>query len=250
MKTNLAVIILAAGQGKRLGGESQKVVKKISGRPMLLYIVNTIEKLSPDRIILIVGFKKEEVFEQLKDRAVEYAEQKVLRGTGDAVMQAKNILNNYDGDVLILCGDVPFITESTLNSFIAKHRESGNCGTVLTAFLENPFSYGRIKRNGAGNVASIVEELNASEEEKAIKEINSGIYVIDNKSLFLALEKVLPDAIKKEYYLTDVIKILSSMGEKIGTYTTRSPQECMGINSIHDFEKAKQFLSERGENNE
>ncbi|MBN1445923.1 MAG: NTP transferase domain-containing protein [Candidatus Omnitrophica bacterium] len=246
MKTNLAVIILAAGQGKRLGGESQKVVKKISGRPMLLYLVNTIERLSPERIILIVGFKKEEIFEQMEGIAVEYAEQKVLRGTGDAVLQAKKILDDYRGDILILCGDVPFITGETLNSLIAEHRESGNCGTILTAFLDNPFGYGRIKRNGAGNVASIVEELNASEDEKAIKEINSGIYVFDKKALFLALDKVLPDEIKKEYYLTDVVKILSSMGEKMGTYTTRRPQECMGINNIHDFEEAQRFLSETG----
>ncbi len=245
MKTHLAVVILAAGHGKRLGGKSQKVLRKILGKPIILYLLGTIEKISPDRVVVIVGYKKEEVFEQLEGRKVQYAEQKVLRGTGDAVMQAKSTLKNYKGDVLILCGDIPFITSDTLGSLFSVHKAGKNCGTILTAFLSNPSGYGRIKRNGDGNVHSIVEELNATQKERAIKEVNTGIYVFNKRKLFHALDRVLPDKVKKEYYLTDVISILSSEGEKIGTYTTEKSDECMGINNLDDIEKAKQFLKKK-----
>jgi bifunctional UDP-N-acetylglucosamine pyrophosphorylase / glucosamine-1-phosphate N-acetyltransferase len=245
MKRHLAVVILAAGEGKRLGGKSQKVVKKILNKPILLYLFDTIEKISPDRVIVIVGYKKEEVYKQLRGKKVGYAEQKIPMGTGDAVLQAKDVLKDYQGNILILCGDIPFITASTLRNLISTHKASKNCGTILTTISNNPEGYGRIKRNGLGNVLSIVEELNATEEERGIKEVNAGIYVFDKKKLFYALKRVLPDSIKKEYYLTDVVSILSSLGEKIGTYTTEDSVECMGINSLRDMEKARGFLLKR-----
>ncbi|MDD3725993.1 MAG: sugar phosphate nucleotidyltransferase [Candidatus Ratteibacteria bacterium] len=245
MNTNLAVIILAAGQGKRLGGESQKVVREILGKPMLLYLFDTIEKLLPDKIIVIVGYKKEEVLAQLKDKKVEYAEQTSLKGTGDAVLRAEKVLMDYTGDVLILCGDVPFVTIETLKNLISTHRSENSSGTILTAFVDNPAGYGRIKRNENGRVLSIIEELNATPEEKLIKEINAGIYVFKKEPLFQSLLKVSPDKIKNEYYLTDVIKILSEEGKIIKTCTTQAPEECLGINSIQDIERAKNFLLTR-----
>jgi len=250
MDSNLAVIILAAGQGKRLGGESQKVVREILGKPMLLYLFEAIEKLTPYKIIVVVGYKKEEVFEQLKNKKVEYAEQTVLKGTGDAVLRAEESLINYKGDVLVLCGDVPFVTIGTLNKLISTHRQKKNCGTILTAFLDVPTGYGRIKKDGQGRVLAIVEELNATPEEKSIKEINAGIYIFKKEPLFNALLQVQPDKIKKEYYLTDTVKILSDSGKIIGTYTTETPEECLGINSIKDIEKATQFLLTRRMKNE
>ncbi|MCM8762096.1 MAG: sugar phosphate nucleotidyltransferase [Candidatus Omnitrophica bacterium] len=242
MDSNLVIIILAAGQGKRLGGESQKVVREILGKPMLLYLFNTIEKLKPYKTIVVVGYKKEEVFEQLKDKNVEYAEQTSLKGTGDAVLQTKGLLTDYKGDILILCGDVPFVTIETLNKLITTHRDQKNDGTILTAFVDNPTGYGRIKRDEKRKVLSIVEELNASPGEKDIKEINAGIYIFKKEPVFEALSKVKPDKIKNEYYLTDVVKILSTEGKKIGTYTTETPKECLGINSIKDIEEATHFL--------
>lgn len=246
MDLELAVVILAAGQGKRLGGQSQKVVKEILGKPMLLYLLETIEKLTPQKVIIVVGYKKEEVFEQLKDKKVEYAEQLSLKGTGDAVLQTKGNLLDYKGDVLILCGDVPFVTLNTLKNLILTHRKENNSGTILTAFVDNPTGYGRIKRDEKGRVVAIIEELNATPEEKSIKEINAGIYIFKKNPLFEALARVQPDKIKNEYYLTDVIKIMASQGKSVGTYTTETPEECIGINSAEDMEKAIQFLLTRG----
>ncbi|MGI6595166.1 MAG: NTP transferase domain-containing protein [Elusimicrobia bacterium] len=242
MDSNLAVVILAAGKGKRLGGASQKVLREILGKPMLLYLLDTIEKINPQKTIIIVGYKKEDVFKQLKSKRVEYAEQLHLKGTGDAVLQAKMHLENYQGDVLILCGDVPFITTKTINNLILAHRKTDNTATILTALIDNPTDYGRIKRDGEGRVLAIVEELSATAEEKSIKEINTGIYIFKKEPLFDALSKVALDEIKKEYYLTDVIKILSDEGKTIGTHMTETPEESLGINSVEDIEKATHFL--------
>mgnify|MGYP000918405688 FL=1 len=242
MKRKLVVLILAAGKGKRLGGESQKVVKKLFDKPLLLYLIETVEMLKPDRIVLVVGHKKEEVFEQMKDRKVEYVEQQLPMGTGHAVMQADEVLKDYHGDILILCGDVPFITISTLKKLIETHTSNRNCGTILTVYPENPFGYGRIIRNGKGTVESIAEEINATEEEKAIKEVNAGVYIFNKKKLFTALKYLKPDRIKGEYYFTDVVEILSSQGQTINTYTTDKPEECIGINTSEDFRKAETLL--------
>ncbi|MCM8830112.1 MAG: sugar phosphate nucleotidyltransferase, partial [Candidatus Omnitrophica bacterium] len=168
MDPNLVIVILAAGQGKRLGGESQKVVRDILGKPMLLYLFDTIEKLKPYKTIVVVGYKKEEVFEQLKDKKVEYVEQPEQKGTGDAVLVTRKILQNYYGDILILCGDVPFVTINTLTSIVKIHKQESNHGTVLTTFVDNPTGYGRIKRDRNGRVVSIIEELNATPEERFI----------------------------------------------------------------------------------
>lgn len=244
-KEKLVVVILAAGQGKRLGGKSQKVVRKILGKPMLLYLLDTIEKLSPDKIIVIVGYKKEEVFKQLRGKNVEYVEQPVLKGTGDAVLQTKKLLKGYKGDILILCGDVPFVSINTLKNLIATHRNGNYCGTILTAYIDNPTGYGRIKKDSQDRVRCIIEEVNTTPEEKLIKEINAGIYMFKRDPLFYALSKVKPDPIKKEYYLTDVIKILSDEGRIIGAYTTPMPEECLGINNMEDMERAIRFLLTR-----
>ncbi|MCX7917003.1 MAG: NTP transferase domain-containing protein, partial [bacterium] len=147
-REKFCVIILAAGMGKRMGGENQKTVTKILGKPMLKYLLDTIKKIEPEKIIIVVGFKKEEVFEQLKGEKVEYVEQKELKGTGNAVLQTEEILKNYEGDIVVLNGDTPFITEKTIRKLLEIHKENGNWCTFLTAIFEEPKGYGRILRNG------------------------------------------------------------------------------------------------------
>ena len=181
----LGVVILAAGYGKRLGGENQKVIKEILGKPMLLYLMDTVKKLSPDETVLVVGFKKEEVIKQLEGENVKFVEQPVPLGTGDAVKKTEPLLKNFNGDILILYGDVPFISCKTLKNFIEDFREIDADASIITVYLENPTGYGRIIRNENGEITGIIEEINATPEQKKIKEVNSGIYVFKKNILFV-----------------------------------------------------------------
>jgi len=231
--------------GKRLGGESQKTVKKILGKSMLSYLLETVKKFNPEKIIIVVGFKKEEVFEELRDAKVEYVEQKELKGTGDAVLCTESLLKDYDGDIVVLNGDVPFITEKTIRELIKIHKENGNSCSFLTTILDNPKGFGRVIKDGNGKVLGIVEEINANEEEKKIKEVNAGVYVFNARDLFPALKKIKPDPIKREYFLTDVIKILNSENKKISTYLTHDSDETIGINTPEDLIKAEEIVKKR-----
>ncbi|HOV21218.1 MAG TPA: sugar phosphate nucleotidyltransferase [bacterium] len=242
MASNLAVVILAAGSGKRLGGEKQKVVKNILGKPMLSYLMETVKKLFPDEVIIVVGFKKEEVIKQLEGENVKFAEQVVPLGTGDAVKKAMPLLENFDGNILILYGDVPFISYDTLKNFINDFENSKAMCSIITVSIDNPTGYGRIIRNKEGKITGIVEEVNATPQQKEIKEINSGIYIFKKQLLFDTLEKLKKDPVKGEYYLTDVIKILACQGVKIRSFTIYTPEEVMGINTIEELQKAEKLL--------
>lgn len=242
MDNNLVVVILAAGQGKRLGGENQKVVCNLLGKPILSYLLDTVKKLVPSKIIVVVGHRKEEIFAQLQGEKVCYVEQSVPLGTGDAVKQAKTRLENYRGDILVLCGDIPFLTYGTLNKLIVLHRQEQGVCTLLTARVKDPTGYGRIKRNKEGLVVGIVEEINTTNQEKHINEINAGVYIFQGKPLFDSLREVNPDSRKGEYYLTDVIGIFSQEKQKVSAYCTRFPEETMGINTREDLKRAQLFL--------
>jgi len=244
----LAFVILAAGMGKRLGGENQKTVKKILGKSMLSYLLETIKKFNPEKIIIVVGFKKEEIFEELKGEKVEYVEQKELKGTGDAVLCTESLLKDYNEDIVVLNGDVPFITEKTLRELIKIHRENGNSCSFLTVKLPDPKGLGRVIKDGNGKVLEIIEEINANEEQKKIDEVNAGVYVFNSKDLFPALKKIKPNPIKKEYFLTDIIKIFNSENKKISTYLTNDPDETIGINTPEDLKKAEKIIKKRGLN--
>ncbi len=245
MGKKLGIVILAAGYGKRLGGENQKVIKEILGKPMLLYLMETVKKLFPDEIVLVVGFKKEEVIRQMEGERVKFVEQPVPLGTGDAVKKAEPVLKNFNGDILILYGDVPFISYQTLKNFIEDFRKSNADVSIITVYFENPTGYGRIIRNEKGEITGIVEEVNATPEQKKIKEINSGIYIFKKDVLFETLKEVKKDPVKNEYYLPDVVKILASKNKKIHSYTTNTPEEVMGINTIEEIKKAEKFLKEK-----
>ena len=185
-----------------------KVMYPVNGKPMIEYVVDLASKLQASRTLVVVGWQREMVKECLSklDNKVEFVEQCEQLGTGHAVLQTKNALADFEGDVIVLSGDVPLLTEKTVRALIGYHRTSGAVATILTAELDDPIGYGRIIRNDDGSVKKIVEQKDASKKELAVREINSGIYVFEKQKLFECLALIAPTNAQGEYYLTDVFE--------------------------------------------
>ena len=227
MKTK--AVVLAAGQGTRMKSNGSKVLHKVLGKSLVEYPIIASEQVGVKEICLIVGHKAEDVKAALGDR-VCYAMQEEQLGTGHAVMQANDFIADAD-EVMILCGDTPLITAETLNEMLHFHRENGNSATVLSTFMADPTGYGRIVRNKDGQLVKIVEQKDASEEEKLINEINGGIYTFDGKLLRYALSKLTNNNVQGEYYLTDTIEILLGEGYKVDAIATQESDDIAGVNS-------------------
>jgi bifunctional UDP-N-acetylglucosamine pyrophosphorylase/glucosamine-1-phosphate N-acetyltransferase len=230
----LDVVILAAGLGTRMKSERAKVLHEIGGSPLINYVSRTARSLNPRKVYVIVGHQAEDVSRVVADELGELAEfvtQKEQRGTGDAVMAAKEKLSGADSLIVVLSGDVPLLKPETLNALIDSHRAAAAACSILSVRLENPTGYGRIVRDGNDQFSRIVEQKDASSEERQLKEINSGIYCFDARKLFSALERVKPANNQSEYYLTDVPQILLSDGEKIDVYVHHDPREVSGVNT-------------------
>lgn len=239
----LKTLILAAGKGTRMKSDMPKVIHKVNGIPMITKIIDTLSGLNPEENILILGHKKEEVL-KVVGKNCDYVLQTEQLGTGHAVIQAKEKLEGYDGDVMILCGDTPLLRESTLKSLYDYHKESGAVTTILTSIYENPFGYGRIVKED-GLVKAIVEEKEASEEIKKIKEVNAGVYCFNSKELFKALDKIDNNNEKGEYYLTDVIGIQVSENKKVQSFILEDKMEILGVNSKVELAQAGKVLRDR-----
>ena len=238
MKNNLAVIILAAGKGTRMNSELPKVLHPINNQPMILNVIKTAYKINAKPIITIVGYKHEMVKNALKNENVDFVLQKEQNGTGHAVMQCVPILKDFTGDVLVLSGDVPFISSQTLELLIDTHSKSNSKATVLTCKLDNPYGYGRIIKNEDNTINKIIEHKDASDEELLENEINTGIYIFNTIELLKILPRINNNNKQKEYYLTDVINILLNDDELVFTEETESVNEIIGINTLEQLENA------------
>lgn len=240
---DLISIILAAGKGTRMRSDLPKVLHKICGRPMLDYVVGTAGSLGMKRIIVVVGHKAEMV-ERYLDSGLESVRQKVLLGTADAVLKARTRLKNSkrNDDILILYGDTPLLSTRTLKRLILRHKRDRASCTLLTAILNGPSDYGRILRDGKGRILRIVERIDASSGQRAIREVNVGAYCFRAKDLFDSLRMVRPQNLKGEYYLTDVISILSKRGLRVSSVTTKDSDEILGINSREDLARARSVI--------
>lgn len=247
MSQSLAVIILAAGKGTRMNNpDKAKVMFELSGKPMIAYVVRQAESLSPRRIVAVVGFQKESVMDYLSAEfpgRLEYAHQDVQLGTGHAVQQAEHLLGSFAGNVLILSGDVPLLRAETLRAFAEAHAASGAVVSVLSVDAPNPAGYGRIVRMG-GNFERIVEHKDASEAERAITEINSGIYLVRASALFTALREVSNSNVQGEYYLTDIISILRAHGEGVTAWKCDAFTEVLGVNTIDQLADAQRIMEQ------
>lgn len=236
-------VVLAAGEGKRMKSKYSKVVQKIMGKPMILYILDEIEKnFENAQVIVVVGNKKEDVYEVLQGKDVEFAQQLTQLGTAHAVKCASGLISDDSQNVFVLYGDVPFISAQTLKS-MAQKREAENAALcMLTAIFENPQGYGRVICNKEGNVLKIVEEKDANDEQKKIKEINPGFYCFKKDDLLNVLEKIDNKNAQNEYYLTDAIEILNREGKKVVKIPVEDNFEVMGINSRYELCLAEQEL--------
>ncbi|HTZ40574.1 MAG TPA: NTP transferase domain-containing protein [Syntrophales bacterium] len=240
-----ATLILAAGKGTRMKSELVKVLHPVDGRPMLDYVLNLAGHLGSGRIVVIIGHQSDLVEERYKNRGLVFVYQREQLGTGHAVLQAKDAFAGYRGTILILCGDVPLLQASTMNNLMDRHHDSGAAITVLTTLLEDPFGYGRIIKDKDGNVLGIVEHRDATEEQKKIREINTGIYCAENPFLFEAVSEIGNDNAQKEYYFTDIFAIARRKGVRTASVIAPDPGEVMGINSQEDLARATRIVQER-----
>ena len=227
-------VILAGGQGKRMKADMPKPLFKVLGEPMLEWVISACEDSGVSDICVIKGFRGEMIDEYLKGR-YETALQAERLGTGHAVQQAIPFLKkDTDGNTLVLCGDAPFIDSTTIKESLMLHKQNNNSVTVITAELENPFGYGRIIRSKNG-ISGIVEQKDADEEQRKIKEVNSGAYWFKTEDLISLLGKIKNNNVQNEYYLTDTISIAISEGKNAGAYKSSNPEIIRGANNRKDL---------------
>lgn len=246
---SLAIVIMAAGKGTRMKSNLPKVLHQANGKPVVEYVIEKSQALDPETIILITGHQSDKVQQATSKFPIHYALQEPQNGTGHAVMQAEPLLKNFEGEVIILSGDAPLFKTATLEELVAFHRKSQAVATVLTAEIDDPTGYGRVIRSGDGEkIQRIVEQKDASKEEKTVREINSGVYVFNTKMLFDTLNSITNDNAQQEYYLTDVFGICFGKGLKVCAFKTNNPNEILGINTPAQLKEAEELLlNERNE---
>jgi UDP-N-acetylglucosamine diphosphorylase/glucosamine-1-phosphate N-acetyltransferase len=231
----LATVIMAAGKGTRMKSDLPKVLHVVDDKPMLIHVIGLARQLNSERIINILGHKKDLVIEAIKSENVEYVIQEPQLGTGHAVQQTETLLKDFTGDVLVLSGDVPLLRKSTIEKMLRIHRDADNGATVLTAIFEDPHGYGRVFRNNNDTLDYIIEEKDCNYEQRKIKEINAGIYIFKSKELFPALNKIKNDNKQNEYYLPDALKYIANAQQSIALHITDEPIEISGVNTVEQL---------------
>ncbi len=223
-------VILAAGKGVRMKSRLPKVLHKLMGRPIVSYVIEASQKAKADRILLVVGHQADLVKSTL-GTGYEYVEQNKQLGTGHALMMAAKNLTGFKGDLLVLAGDTPFLTGSILKKLIQRHQNTHAAATLMTAIIDPPPAYGRIVRDASGHLIRIVEERDATPDEKKITEVNTSHYCFQAAKVLPLLSALNTQNDQGEYYLTDIIQILAQQDDKVETVTTKDPNVLIGINS-------------------
>ncbi len=245
----LSVIVLAAGVGKRMKSELPKVLHPVLGTPMLNYVIEAVRGLLPERIVIVVGYGAEKIKEHINPEGISYILQSEQLGTGHAVGCAKNALQDFEGNIVILNGDFPLIRTETLRSLVDVHGRSGAGVTILSAFLDNPFGYGRVVRGVSGDVLSVVEEKDATGEEKELSEINSGAYCVKSSFLWEAIGQISPENKQQEYYLPDIVNIASRCGKSVIASLAHDSQDVLGVNNRAELALVEEILRRRTNDN-
>ncbi|HEY7105173.1 MAG TPA: sugar phosphate nucleotidyltransferase, partial [Acidimicrobiia bacterium] len=249
----LSAIVPAAGEGKRMRSGTPKVLHPLCGRPMVLHTLDVLAALPLDRIVVVVGHRAEEVAKTIQEQLVtdvpvEFVEQTVQRGTGDAVAVGltafSDVLDGED-DVIVVFGDAPLLRSETLAMLATEHRFADAAATLLTARVDDPTSYGRVVRDAGGHVDRIVEEPDATPEELAIDEVNPSIYCFRRGLLAPALRRLVPENAQGEYYLTDVIEVLHQAGHLVEAIEVDDPVEVAQVNDRAQLAVAERELRAR-----
>ncbi|MBW2039910.1 MAG: bifunctional UDP-N-acetylglucosamine diphosphorylase/glucosamine-1-phosphate N-acetyltransferase GlmU, partial [Deltaproteobacteria bacterium] len=242
----VAVIILAAGKGKRMRSGLVKVLHPLLGRPMLSYPLEVaLGQLRPEKTLVVIGHQGDEIRASFSEPRITFVEQEDQLGTGHAVSITEPILRGFNGTIVILCGDIPLISSQTLRGMLNHHWEKEAVLTLLTSHIEDPAGYGRVVRGVLSGVRKVVEEKDATDRELEIKEINSGIYCVQKPFLFQTLGAIKSDNAQGEYYLTDIIEIAHHEKKRVCTFYAPDPWEIMGVNTRADLAKAEEVLGER-----
>ena len=241
---SLAVVVLAAGKGTRMQSPLPKVLLPLAGRPLVSHVLTAVQPLAPQYLIAVVGHQADTVRRVCEGFGACCVVQEPQLGTGHAVVQTQALLQHFDGDVLVLCGDVPLLSTATLRRLLDAHRQQQAALTILTTCLDDPTGYGRIMRNDRGNVVGIVEERDATTCQKAVCEINSGVYSLQASFLFAALPRVGRCNAQGEQYLTDVVGLAAADRRPIADVATE-PEEILGVNTPADLARLETLLRNR-----
>ncbi|MCR4405250.1 MAG: NTP transferase domain-containing protein [Candidatus Acetothermia bacterium] len=246
MGGELSLLILAAGKGKRLLSQRVKVLHELCGQPVLEYVLQAADPLKPQRTLVIVGHQGEQVRERFAGRGLVFIEQREQLGTGHAALQARSALEGKGGEILILPGDLPLLRAELLEEFLAFHKAHGGRLSLLTMEPEDPAGYGRIVRDREGNLGRIVEEKDASEQERQIREVNSGVYLVRNDGLFWeALQGLGVANAQGEYYLSDIVSFYRGQGQPVRALLAGESESLLGVNSRADLVRAEGALRRR-----
>ncbi len=242
----LKAIVLAAGKGTRMKSDVLKVLHNVAGKSVLNHVLDAVFAIEVDEVFVVVGHQSEQVKSHISHPKVKFVEQIEQLGTGHAVMQVAPFLDTSEpGTVIVLAGDCPLIEKETLGNLLATHLESNASGTILTAEFADPGSYGRMIRGQMGSVLGIKEAKDCTPQELEISEINAGIYAFEIPSLFENLKRVNTNNAQKEYYLTDVIRLIKESGESIAAFCTEDADEVLGINTRMDLAKINQIIYQK-----
>ncbi|MDZ4169310.1 MAG: bifunctional UDP-N-acetylglucosamine diphosphorylase/glucosamine-1-phosphate N-acetyltransferase GlmU [Coriobacteriia bacterium] len=236
-------LILAAGEGTRMNSDTPKVAHRVLGVPMVSLVVDTARRAGCDRVVIVTGHKAEVVEELLAGELCVRQDRQL--GTGHAVMCAEDALADVSGSLVVLSGDTPLMSAETVSGLIALRESSGAACTVLTTRMGHPTGYGRIVRDRAGEVQTIVEEKDCTPEQRAITEVNTGTYCFDTRVIFAHLKKLTTDNAQGEYYLTDMLKVFRAEGLSVGAMVTDDPLETIGVNSREQLAEATSVLQHR-----
>lgn len=238
----LAAVVLAAGKGTRMKSRRPKVLHPVAGRPMVHYVLEAVRDAGAERVVVVAGYGHEEVSQAVGELGAELVVQERQLGTAHALLQAERALADFQGEVLVVCGDTPLLRGATLSGLVGRHREAGAAATVLTAFLDNPRGYGRVVRDVSGRILRIVEQADGSPEELAIREINTGVFCFSGAGLFAALREISSANRQGEYYLTDILAVHLQNGRPVSSHPVENPAEVYGINDRRQLAEAERLI--------